>query len=84
MKITYEGADVLICPLDANQPGDDEQVHAFISCNDATDKVLNAMSRKDANLGSLRTVFGYSIYGKRQEIEPLLKAKGLNLYHGHV
>lgn len=78
LKISYEGADVLIC---AN--GD---TTAFITLNKKAEDIMYAMSVKDENIdiGTLRTVFGLTFYGDACTLTPFLKEKGLTYYHGHI
>lgn len=93
LKISYEGADVLIIAkdppcMDENDPeyqnDFSNQIHAFIACNKKAESALYAISCGDPEGRCIRSVFGFTIYGTRSEVEHRLKARNLSIYHGFV
>ena len=80
VKITYEGADILICPTQT------EGVTAFIACNDAMERAFSNMRMFPG--ARLRTVFGLTCYthdeGEYKQLIASLKAAKLTLDYGHL
>jgi hypothetical protein len=87
MKITYSGADVLICDIDDNGKS------AFIACTEiAESKLYNwqiqIMNKTGAGIGHVRTVFGLTFYSHNKEqkelIKNFIKESELTIWYGHL
>lgn len=87
MKITYSGADVLICD------NDDNGNSAFIACTETAESKLynwqiQLMNKTGIEIGHIRTVFGLTFYSYNKEQKELItnfiKENELKIWHGNL
>jgi hypothetical protein len=85
VTITYDGADVLICAIPQRTADGfrDSGYYAFIACTERAERRLDAYSVKHCT-DRLRTVFGLTFYGTREEFMPVLANYCLTYYDGHL
>ena len=86
LKITYEGADVL---LTDTVPMYGLATTAFICCNEKAERALYDVAKTDPNIGTLRTVFGLTFYAQNisdqyKKLHDRIAKRKLVTWHGNI